>query len=105
MAKKEVNIIEKGLEKREETLMVKGIYDKLDNYRKEHPESSFMVVSCNNKDKVGTSFLMGNEEDISNECIRLMLYKNEPNVSRSFIRVFCNLFHQVISKYQVISKL
>ena len=105
MAKKEVNIIEKGLEKREETLMVKGIYDKLDDYRKEHPESSFMVVSCNNKDKVGTSFLMGNEEDIIKECINLMLYKNDPNVSRSFMRVFYNLFHQIISKYQVISKL
>lgn len=105
MAKNEVNIIEKRLEKREETLMVKGIYDKLDDYRKEHPESSFMLVSCNNKDKVGTSFLMGKEEDIVNECIRLMLHKNEPNVSRSFMRVFYNLFHQVISKYQVISKL
>ena len=30
MAKKKVNIIEKGLEEREETLMVKGIYDKLE---------------------------------------------------------------------------
>lgn len=98
MAKKEVNIIEKGLEKREETFMVKGIYDKLDDYRKEHPESSFMLVSCNNNDKVGTSFLIGKEEDIVNECIRLMLYKNEPNVSRSFMRVFYNLFHQIISK-------
>ena len=37
MAKKKVNIIEKGLESREETLMVKGIYDKLEDYRKEHP--------------------------------------------------------------------
>lgn len=44
--------------------MVKGIYDKLDDYRKEHPESSFMVVSYNNKDKIGTSFLLGKEEDI-----------------------------------------
>ena len=31
MAKKKVNIIEKGLEEREETLMVKGIYDKLED--------------------------------------------------------------------------
>ena len=37
MANKKVNIIEKGLEEREETLMVKGIYDKLDDYMKEHP--------------------------------------------------------------------
>ena len=105
MAKKKVNIIEKGLEEREETLMVKGIYDKLEDYRKEHPESSFMVVSYNNKDKVGTSFILGKEEDIVKELIRLILYKNEPNVSRSFMRVFCNLFHQIITKYQVISKL
>ena len=36
MAKKKVvNIIEKGLEEREETLMVKGIYDKLEDYRKD----------------------------------------------------------------------
>lgn len=66
MAKKKVvNIIEKGLEEREETLMVKDIYDKLEDYRKEHPESSFMIVSYNNKDKVGTSFLLGKEEDIA----------------------------------------
>ena len=105
MEKKKVNIIEKGLEEREETLMVKGIYDKLEDYRKEHPESSFMVVSYNNKDKVGTSFILGKEEDIVKELIRLILYKNEPNVSRSFMRVFNNLFHQIITKYQVISKL
>ena len=105
MAKKKVNIIEKGLEEREETLMVKDIYDKLEDYRKEHPEYSFMLVFCNNKDKIGTSLILGKEEDIVKECIRLMLYKNDPNVSRSFMRVFYNLFHQVISKYQVISKL
>lgn len=97
MAKKKVNIIEKGLEEREETLMVKGIYDKLEDYMKEHPESSFMVVSYNNKDKVGTSFLLGKEEDIVEECIQLILYKNEPNISRTFRRVFNNLI-QIISK-------
>lgn len=78
--------------------MVKGIYDKLVDYRKEHPESSFMVVSYNNNDKVGTSFLLGKEEDIAKECTSLILYKNEPNVYRSFRRVFNNLFHQIISK-------
>lgn len=98
MAKKKVNIIEEGLEEREETLMVKGIYDKLDDYRKEHPESSFMLISCNNKDKIGTSFLLGKEEDIVKECTHLMLYKNDPNVPRSFRRVFNNLFHHIISK-------
>lgn len=37
MAKKKENIvIEKELEEREETLMVKSIYDKLDDYKKEH---------------------------------------------------------------------
>lgn len=97
MAKKKVNIIEKGLEEREETLMVKGIYDKLEDYMKEHPESSFMVVSYNNKDKVGTSFLLDKEEDIVEECIQLILYKNEPNISRTFRRVFNNLI-QIISK-------
>ena len=96
MAKK-VNIIEEGLEEREETLMVKGIYDKLEDYRKEHPESSFMVVSYNNKDKVGTSFFMGKEEDIVNECTSLMLYKNGHEISKTFSRVFTNLFH-IISK-------
>ena len=98
MAKKKVNIIEKGLEFREETLMVKGIYDKLEDYRKEHPESSFMVISYNNKDKVGTSFLLGNEDDIAKECTSLIIYKNDHNVYRSFRRVFNNLFHQIISK-------
>ena len=97
MAKKKVNIIEKGLEEREETLMVKGIYDKLEDYRKEHPESSFMVVSYNNKDKVGTSFLLGSEEDIAQECTSLMLYKKEHEISKTFSRVFTNLFH-IISK-------
>lgn len=97
MAKKKVNIIEKGLEEREETLMVKGIYDKLDDYRKEHPESSFMVVSYNNKDKVGTSFLLGKEEDISKECSDLMFYKRDHEVAKTFNRVFTNLFH-IISK-------
>ena len=87
MAKKEVNIIEKGLEKREETLMVKGIYDKLDDYRKEHPESSFMVVSYNNKDKVGTSFLLGNEEDIAKECSDLITYKKNEEIANTFSRV------------------
>lgn len=97
MAKKKVNIIEKGLEEREETLMVKGIYDKLEDYRKEHPEFSFMMVSYNNNDKVGTSFLIGKEEDIVKECTSLILYKNEPKVSRIFRKVFNNLF-QIISK-------
>lgn len=97
MAKKKVNIIEKGLEEREETLMVKCIYDKLEDYRKEHPESSFMVISYNNKDKVGTSFLLGNEEDIAKECSDLMLYKKEHEISNTFSRVFTNLFH-IISK-------
>lgn len=54
MAKKKdkVNIvIEKELEEREETLMVKSIYDKLADYMKDHPEFSFMMVSYNNKDQ------------------------------------------------------
>lgn len=77
--------------------MVKGIYDKLEDYMKEHPESSFMVISYNNKDKVGTSFLLGREEDIVKECTSLILYKNDSNISRTFRRVFNNLF-QIISK-------
>lgn len=36
-----------------------------------------MVVSYNNKDKVGTSFLLGSEEDIAKECTNLMLYKKD----------------------------
>lgn len=97
MAKKKVNIIEKGLEEREETLMVKGIYDKLEDYRKEHPKSSFMMVSYNNNDKVGTSFLLGSEEDIAKECSDLMFYKRDNEISKTFSRVFTNLFH-IISK-------
>ena len=97
MAKKKVNIIEEGLEEREETLMVKGIYDKLEDYRKEYPESSFMVVSYNNKDKIGTSFFLGKEEDIINECTSLMLYKKDHEISKTFSKVFTNLFH-IISK-------
>lgn len=97
MAKKKVNIIEKGLEEREETLMVKGIYDKLEDYRKEHPESSFMVVSYNKKDKVGTSFLLGKEEDIAKECSDLMFYKKNHEVAKTFDRVFKNLV-EVISR-------
>lgn len=92
--KKEVNIvIEKGLEEREETLMVKEIYDKLEKYMGEHPESSFMVVSYNNKDKVGTSFLLGSDEDIAKECTNLMLYKKDQGISRTFNRVFTHLFN------------
>lgn len=92
--KKEVNIvIEKGLEEREETLMVKEIYDKLEKYMGEHPESSFMVVSYNNKDKVGTSFLLGSEEDIAKECTSLMLYKKDHEISKTFNRVFTHLFN------------
>lgn len=86
-AKKKVNIIEKGLEEREETLMVKGIYDKLEDYRKEHPESSFMVISYNNKDKVGTSFLLGSEEDIAKEGISLITYKKNEEIANTFSRV------------------
>ena len=100
MAKKKVvNIIEKGLEEREETLMVKGIYDKLEDYRKEHPESSFMIVSYhNNKDKVGTSFLLGKEEDIAKECSDLMFYKNH-EVAKTFNRVFNNLLEVISRKW------
>lgn len=97
--KKKVNIIEKGLEEREETLMVKSIYDKLEDYRKEHPESSFMVVSYNNKDKVGTSFLLGNEEDIAKECSDLMFYKKDNEVAKTFSRVFKNLFEVISRKW------
>lgn len=95
MAKKKVvnTIIEKGLEEREETLMVKEIYDKLEKYIGEHPESSFMVVSYNNKDKVGTSFLLGSEEDIAKECTSLMLYKKDHEISKTFNRVFTHLFN------------
>ena len=99
MAKKKVNIIEKGLEEREETLMVKGIYDKLEDYRKEHPESSFMIVSYNNKDKVGTSFLLGKEEDIAKECSDLMFYKKDHEVAKTFNRVFKNLLEVISSKW------
>ena len=91
---KEVNIvIEKGLEEREETLMVKEIYDKLEKYMREHPESSFMVVSYNSKDKVGTSFLLGYEDDIAKEWASLMLYKKDNEISRTFIKVFTRLFN------------
>ena len=95
MAKKKIvnTVIEKGLEEREETLMVKEIYDKLEKYMGEHPESSFMVVSYNNKDKVGTSFLLGSEEDIAKECTNLMLYKKDHGISRTFNRVFTHLFN------------
>lgn len=92
--KKEVNIvIEKGLEEREETLMVKEIYDKLEKYMGEHPESSFMVVSYNNKDKVSTSFLLGSDKDIAKECTNLMLYKKDQGISRTFNKVFTRLFN------------
>lgn len=97
MVKSLLSNMVKRLEEREETLMVKGIYDKLEDYRKEHPESSFMVVSYNNKDKVGTSFLLGSEEDIAQECTSLMLHKREYEISNTFSRVFTNLFH-IISK-------
>ena len=91
---KEVNIvIEKGLEEREETLMVKEIYEKLEKYIVEHPESSFMVVSYNNKDKVGTSFLLGDEDDIAKECASLMLYNKDHGISRTFNKVFTRLFN------------
>ena len=91
---KEVNtIIEKGLEEREETLMVKEIYDKLDDYMKDHPEFSFMVVSYNSKDKVGTSFLLGSEDDIAKECASLMLYNKDQGISRTFNKVFTRLFN------------
>lgn len=96
MAKKKdkVNIvIEKELEEREETLMVKSIYDKLADYMKDHPEFSFMMVSYNNKDKVGTSFLLGDEEDISKECASLMLYNKDQGISRTFNKVFTRLFN------------
>ena len=86
-------IIEKGLEEREETLMVKGIYDKLYDYVKDHPESSFMVVSYNNKDKVGTSFLLGDEDNIAKECASLMLYNKDQVISRTFNKVFTRLFN------------
>ena len=99
MAKKKVNIIEKGLEEREETLMVKGIYDKLEDYRKEHPESSFMVISYNNKDKVGTSFLLGKEEDIAKECSDLMFYKKDNEVAKTFNSVFKNLLELINRKW------
>ena len=91
---KEVNIvIEKGLEEREETLMVKEIYEKLEKYMGEHPESSFMVVSYNNKDKVGTSFLLGDEDNIAKECASLMLYNKDQVISRTFNKVFTRLFN------------
>ena len=95
MAKKKIvnTVIEKGLEEREETLMVKEIYDKLEKYMGEHPESSFMVVSYNNKDKVGTSFLLGSEEDIAKECTSLMLYNKDHEISKTFNRVFTHLFN------------
>lgn len=86
-------VIEKGLEEREETLMVKGIYDKLYDYVKDHPESSFMVVSYNNKDKVGTSFLLGDEDNIAKECASLMLYNKDQVISRTFNKVFTRLFN------------
>ena len=99
MANKKVNIIEKGLEEREETLMVKGIYDKLEDYRKEHPESSFMVISYNNKDKVGTSFLLGNEDDIAKECSDLMFYKKDNQVAKAFNSVFKKLLEVISRKW------
>lgn len=86
-------IIEKGLEEREETLMVKEIYDKLYDYMKDHPEFSFMVVSYNSKDKVGTSFLLGDEDDIAKECASLMLYNKDHGISRTFNKVFTRLFN------------
>lgn len=94
MAKKKENIvISKELEKREETLMVKSIYDKLGDYKKEHPEFSFMMVSYNSKDKVGTSFLLGEEDDIAKECASLMLYNKDQGISRTFNKVFTRLFN------------
>ena len=86
-------IIEKGLEEREETLMVKEIYDKLEKYMGDHPEFSFMMVSYNSKDKVGTSFLLGNEDDIAKECASLMLYNKDQGISRTFNKVFTRLFN------------
>ena len=99
MAKKKVNIIEKGLEEREETHMVKCIYDKLEDYRKEHPETSFMVISYNNNDKVGTSFLLGKEEDIAKECSDLMFYKNDNQVAKAFNSVFKKLLEVISRKW------
>lgn len=46
-----------------------------------------------NKDKVGTSFLLGSEEDIAKECTSLMLYKKDHEISKTFNRVFTHLFN------------
>lgn len=94
MAKKKENIvIEKELEEREETLMVKSIYDKLGDYKKDHPEFGFMMVSYNSKDNVGTSFLLGDEDYIAKECANLMFYNKDQGISRTFNKVFTRLFN------------
>ena len=79
--------------------IMRDIYDKLEDYRKEHPEPSFMIVSYDNKDKVGTSFLLGKEEDIAKECSDLMFYKKDHEVAKTFNRVFKNLLEVISRKW------
>ena len=88
MKEKRNIVIEKGLEEREETLMVKEIYDKLEKYMEEHPESSFMVISYNDKDKIGTDFLLGSEEDLAKEINSLITYNRNKEIANTFNRVF-----------------
>lgn len=60
---------------------------------RKNTEFSFMMVSYNSKDKVGTSFLLGDEDDIAKECASLMLYNKDQGISRTFNKVFTRLFN------------
>ena len=46
-----------------------------------------MMVSYNSKDKVGTSFLLGSEEDIAKECASLMLYNKDHWILTKYLPV------------------
>lgn len=58
-----------------------------------------MIVSYNNNDKVGTSFILGNENDIAKECSDLMFYKSDNEVVKAFDMVFKNLLELINGRY------
>ena len=81
-------VIEEGLEDNSQTKMLYDIYRRLEEYHNLFPKANFMILSTNDKDKMGIDFILGDTESLAKELVRLMQNKDEyiQNVFSDFVK-------------------
>ena len=90
-------IIEEGLEDNSQTKMLSDIYRRLEEYNNLFPKANFMMLSTNDQDNMGIGFILGDNESLAKELVRLIQNKDEDiqNAFSSFVNKLFSILYDL----------